>query len=203
MHSRLFLILSIFLCASAGATNLLTPPNGFEVQRLEPLGGEVLKPKGWYFNVTGTKDAAVYQIAKEDPKKGQFETGLTINIIPGIRAKTGEPTTGYIPYFYNKKKKSGRVVSTDPVTQQGKFTRFAFLVDEELTLRGKKNVHRISYCIFASDETDLLIMMIFGCPRDEWPKNELICSTMCERIKLYDEKDNNLPNQSAQTTPGS
>ena len=135
MKSILLLVFAVLLCLCAKATNL-TPPSGYEVQRLDPLGGEVLKPQGWFFNVTGTKDAAVYQIAKEDPKEGEFETGLTINIVPGISAKTGGPTTG-ISYFYNKKKQSAGIVSQDPVTTQGKFTRFAFAVDEERTLRGK------------------------------------------------------------------
>ena len=161
-------------------------PDGYVVQRLDPLGGELLRPKEWHFRTAKTSDAFVYQISKEQPSAQPFETGLTINVVPEIAKKTKTASSDYLKRVLDQKKTQAQVVQVDPERDEGRFRRFAFTIDETLTIGNKTQPYRVSYTSYADDKKDLLFLFIFGSPKEHWETNQKIYDTMTAGMTLYD-----------------
>ena len=60
-------------------------PQGYTLQVLEPFGGKVARPNGWFFHVRAGTHSYSWEISKEDPSKGDWETGLQIQLMAHIK----------------------------------------------------------------------------------------------------------------------
>jgi len=172
----------------------LVPPAGYIVQELGGLGGSIVRPIEWHYCCIYAKGTLVFQISKEQCSDGQgFETGMTINVIPGVREKSNVKPTAYAAHFLTKKVEAAEVLAWEEPEEikhpdmAGKFVRFDILVREEKELRGKKQVFQIGYTVFAHDEGDYIVIMIFGTPASEWDAHYDIYKTMTQDVILIDK----------------
>src|SRR5258708_207703 len=82
MRKAATLFLALFLIQCLYAVDLPKRPAGFSWQEIPELKAAFLKPDGWYFKREDQKGTLAYFITKEniDQNRGQFETGLTVNV---------------------------------------------------------------------------------------------------------------------------
>lgn len=84
-------LISLFLLftsiARSQSTDLPSAPNGFSWKRIEKIKGAFLIPNGWHFKEEAKGNTLAYFFAEEDiDKKGQFETGLTVNVLRNLQS---------------------------------------------------------------------------------------------------------------------
>jgi hypothetical protein len=58
----------------------LVVPEGFVVQVLGATDGRIAMPKNWFYTNRGTPSGWLWTFAAEDPAKGEYETGLRIQL---------------------------------------------------------------------------------------------------------------------------
>ncbi len=77
--------------AIAEKPKLPEPPDGFTWQWCEDVHAAFLRPKEWHFKHSKKNETHGYFITKEKIKDddGEFTTGLTVNVIPGVGKKSG------------------------------------------------------------------------------------------------------------------
>ena len=205
MKKYLLLIFLLIFCASCSKSvttehsgksvnNKLSARPGYVVQELEFLGGAILKPEGWHYCPHYEQGTLAFMISKEDCAGGPaFATGMTINVVPGVKTKSGATPSEYAGYFMAEKAKVAEVLLSEKpqdITMPdmtGKFIRNGLLVMEEKYNNGKKVLFQIGYTLFAHDEADLLVIMIFGTPASEWGDNYETYKTMTDEITLFDK----------------
>ena len=61
----LFALLEIFATPSFGE---ILVPQGYELQILEPTGGKIARPKGWFYTEQYQASGYTWKLSKEDPK---------------------------------------------------------------------------------------------------------------------------------------
>jgi hypothetical protein len=166
-------------------------PKGFTVQKLKELHGEILKPDGWFFDTMAVPSTLVYRMSKEDPSPGQgFITGFTINIVPKISSREQhKKATEFAKQYLEAYEKQGTMVDQDPPFHENDFERYGMTFDRRMTLMGKERDCRVGVTVYGNDKLDLLVVMLFGCPREEWESNRKLYSTICKTIILVGSQD--------------
>ncbi len=85
---------------STSAIDLPAAPTGFTWQEIPELKAAFLKPSGWFFKREEEKGTLAYFITKEDiDKNGQFQTGLSVNVVSAQKGLCGRAGQG--PYRSN------------------------------------------------------------------------------------------------------
>jgi hypothetical protein len=141
---------------------LPTPPDGFDWQWCEDVKVGLLKPKGWHFQSEKKNDTRAYFITKEkiDPKTG-FETGLSLNVIPGVGKKSGGSTSGYAIQFV-------RQAIRDRETVLEVFDPDKIGPARTVGCRIKKDGSVIHYFLVADNDRDMLYLFSFESPDKQW-----------------------------------
>jgi hypothetical protein len=199
-------IVLLFACSSCVRPQSkckLDPPPGYVVQELDYLGGCILRPDDWHYRCIYKNGTLVFQIAKEALSSDkQFETGFTINVVPGVSKKTGIRPSLYAQKFIDDKLKSSVLVFREPTSQikepafvDGVCTRDAVMIKEEMEIFGKKQVFMIGYTIYSYDEPDFIVIMLFGTPVSLWEESAEIYKTITQDVFLINpgEFKKNLP----------
>jgi len=171
-------------------THIKAPP-GFTVQKLKELHGEILKPEGWFFETMAVPSALVYRISKEDPSEGKgYITGCTINIVPKISTREKHlKATEFAKQYLQSYEKQATMVDQDPPQQENDFERYSMTFDRRMALMGQERDARVGVTVFASDKLDLLVVMLFGCPREDWEANRKLYFTIRKTIILVGPQD--------------
>lgn len=190
-HILIALIFTGLICSLQAAI-----PAGYEEQTLEGLNGKILKPHGWFYTakVVG-KSSLVYRITKEDSSKGEFLTGLTINVIPnvskfkGMREEGGDSQeTGNLDAksaanaYLSMYKRSAKELQRDEPRNNNGFYQSGALFEKQMNLQGQAQLFKLGVTTFASVKDDLLIVMTFGTPAGDWETNKPIYETICSEI---------------------
>jgi hypothetical protein len=77
-----FLVAGLLLSGFAPVDGPPPAPEGFTWKRVESVKASFLMPTGWHFKEEGKGDTRAFFISQEDiDKAGQFETGLTVNVL--------------------------------------------------------------------------------------------------------------------------
>jgi hypothetical protein len=81
-HPRLLAFLSAFIAATAAAQDPPPAPEGFTWKKLDAIKASFLMPKGWHFKAENKGTTLAYFFSEENiDAGGEFETGLTLNVI--------------------------------------------------------------------------------------------------------------------------
>jgi hypothetical protein len=112
------------------------PPPGFVEQTLEPTGGKINKPKGWFYTETHAQENGgarlMWTLAKEDPRKG-YETGFRIQYFLNVQEATGKTPQEFVASFLDTKRKEAKQIprNCEP-HKEGLFTRVCLETEEGL-----------------------------------------------------------------------
>ena len=174
-------------CSTTVETDIPVP-EGYEVVHLPGLDGAILKPKGWYFYHYGTQNSYIYLITKEDCRKtNKFLTGFTITVAPEVSKVTHQKPSEYANTVVRDYPKLEIISKESECTYdsgQGPVEQQEWIVDQQVNAFGSNIVCRVGIKTMAADRIDLLGVIVFGTPRNEWETNRLIYDTVCQKIRF-------------------
>jgi len=148
-------------------------PPGFVRQILEPTGGDILRPKGWFFQEGHRPDLLMWTISKEDPTQG-YTTGVKIQIFLRIAEKTKRTPKQFLAELMaGLRKRATRVIKEYPEINLGLFSRMGVEVEE-----GK--FHILYSCFWGSSDLDFVILSIAGTAKEWWATHAPTFERMAE-----------------------
>lgn len=143
-------------------------PDGFEVQPLDPFGGRIAKPKGWYFHSRGTPTGWLWVLAEQDPAKGKWDTGSQIQLIAQVSKKAGKSPEEFVRDTLQQIKKSSRVLRECEVETVGEFRRQCLEVVETVDGANGKREFRHLYTLSWHVSADMVVIALFATTPDKW-----------------------------------
>ncbi len=177
-------LLSIFVAAATHAADRPATKPGFQKQILDVTYGEVWRPNGWFYSWSTTASGAIWTVAKEDPSKGWYDTGMRVQLImlPTTERVTAEQVA---QGFIQQKTASATVVRRCEMKERGGFKTVCLETKEQTNPASK--LHRILYSISWSEERRWVVVNTFGAPDVEWEALRPTVDAMTE-IVLIGEK---------------
>ena len=159
-----------------------TVPRGFVEQILEPTGGKVNRPRGWFYAENHSEESGAFHfnwtLSKEKHKDGQYDTGLRIQYFMGVRKATGKTPKQFILEFLEKKRHEAKKILSDCAPEQeGAFTR--------VCLETEEGPYRITYSLLWDNVGDDAAVTIAGAKKSEYQKWIPIFNQM-RQIKFLD-----------------
>jgi hypothetical protein len=156
------LIASPVLAAEAPTATQL--PDDMVVQILEPTGGKILRPVDWHYTERHADGQFQWILSKEDPGRGGYETGMSIQLFANVSQVTGMTPRQFLEGVAEERASAAsKVVARCPEVDQGLFSVFCVEVIE-----GDDPEFRVTYSLFISDESDLAAVTVFGAPATQW-----------------------------------
>lgn len=186
MRNILFILLTIFIvsCASTNGKAEIQP-TVFVKQALEPTGGEVEKPKDWFYAERHRATNSLnWIISKEDPI-GAYETGLSIQFMIGVKDGTGLTPQEFIKTNMRQIVKSSVVIDYCGNSIVGDFTRSCLKVSQTQMREGVPVDYIVLYSFFWDNNKDLVGITVAGTPTKEWHKYSSVFDRMAN-IKIID-----------------
>src|SRR4051812_11648936 len=110
-----------------------TPPIEFVTQIMEPTGGKIERPKGWFYSERHHGPVYDWVISREDTHGGvdRYTTGVRIQTFTGVKEGTGKSAKQFILDFVEgKKKEASKVIETCEPREQYLFTRICLETEE-------------------------------------------------------------------------
>ncbi|MBF9236458.1 hypothetical protein I2I05_03525 [Hymenobacter sp. BT683] len=162
---------------------LATAPAGFHWQPLPEVKAAMLLPDGWYYKAELGKDTQAYFLTQEEiVEGGEFQTGLSLNVVQKVQAKTNRKAADYARAF------SARAGLAP--TQE--------VLDRKEEALGPLRLFRVRYraapadaspkiiCqwAIANTKTDTFYMMVFESPEKEWAEAWQLGETMVRELVL-------------------
>lgn len=186
MRRVLCSLILVFWATAAFAQGDLWIPDGYVVQKLEPVGGQIARPKDWHFQARTIQNGWVWTISAEDPTT-RYDTGWRGQVLMGVAKATNRSVREYALKFLQDKKGSvNQVVRECPLTETSVYSLGCIEVVE-----GR---HRILYTVFwGAHDFDMVFISMFGAPESEWQTAKskadvmssfiLMSSDFIERVK--------------------
>lgn len=156
--------LIIFVLGStclADQPKLPKPPAGYQWQWCPEIKSAFLKPDGWHFKKWSHKGKDAYFITKEDiDEKGEYSTGLSVNVLTHMPRFTGMPPSEYAERFVAQMEKADLKSFSKWRCDSGPF--------KGLGCRYAGDVHTSNNVLIANDKTGTLFIVMFEAPTKEW-----------------------------------
>ena len=138
-------------------------PEGYSWQTLDPIHASFLLPSGWHFKAERVDKTLAYFLSEEDiDVKGEFETGLTLNIVHADDARKKAIAT-----LAMLAQTPGNEVQDAWETQTG--VRKGMGVRIRKTEKGSDPLVMVVLAI-ANTKTNALYLLIFESPEARWKK---------------------------------
>ncbi len=140
-----------------------TAPTEFELQILQPTGGKISRPKGWFYAEAHEEAMYMWTISREDTSTGRpYDTGVRIQAFPNLKAEMNQTPKQFIDEFIaTKKKGKARIIKTCDTESAGLFSRTCLETEE--------GPYHILYSLFWGNEgLDLAVIAAAGTPSELW-----------------------------------
>jgi hypothetical protein len=137
-------------------------PTEFVTQVLEPTGGTIPRPKGWFYTEQHRGPGSLlWTLSREDIAGGaSYTTGVRIQMLMGVAEGTGKTCKQFVLDFVASKQKDAKVIGTRDEQDQGMFTRIGLETEE--------GPHRILYSLFWGNTMDMVVMSVAGTTKELW-----------------------------------
>lgn len=166
----------------ARANDFPPPPKGFAWFVSANKVGTFLKPDGWFVKEEGGKVDKSLFITKEDlDKVKKFGTGLSVNMVPRVKARTGTLPTDYAKTFLAQYSENPfKILGSYSVPEQNGHEGFG------LKYSGINNGVNtvVQVLIVASNRDDTLYILIFEAPENMWAEESLKGQAMLNMVGL-------------------
>ncbi len=147
-----------------------------------PGESDFLSPKDWFVKRENKGNTYAVFITKEDiDKNGVFQTGLTVNVIKGISAKTGDAASLYAHKFITlaAQKEKNKVIVKPWLVEAGPFKGYGVRVQDKVKI--------LHYILIANDKKDTLFLIIFEAKPEDWDDAWRYGEVILNNMKLDDE----------------
>jgi hypothetical protein len=164
-------------------------PPGYSWQRLEEVMAAFPKPDRWFFRYDRVRGGHYYYISRE-PCEGddQFETGLSINVLPSLSERLGvSPEDIIIEMLIDK---TMEAIDQPYIINDPPFiTMRAFMKSSGVPNRATGNVApdlRYYRDVTVNTQTRTGYLMTFETPPDLWDQDQEIARVMVDRRILHE-----------------
>lgn len=165
--------------SSIPVRNTALAPTELVTQVLEPTGGKILCPKGWFYSEKHQGGVTFrWTLSREDASEGSYTTGVRIQAFFGVEKLSGKSPRQFILDFVAAKKKgAARIIKTYAEQRQGPFTRIG--------LETQEGPHHILCSCFWGNDLDIAVVSISGTTKELWGTYSPIFEKM-SAIELID-----------------
>lgn len=150
----------------------------YNIQVLEPTGGKVKIPKGWFYNESHSGPVYRWTLSKENVAGGKpYQTGMNIQLFSNVKKNTKKTAKAFINDFFASKRNGSKVLSSCNEQNQGLFTRICLE-----TIEGEYHIQYSGF--WGTDDLDLAVVTVSGAPIDMWNQYGAVFSTMNEFVLI-------------------
>ncbi|TGK71453.1 hypothetical protein EHQ27_06270 [Leptospira wolffii] len=183
--SIVYVVLNIAILgelSSQEISQLPSPPDGYQWLSLKEIKGFILKPRNYFFKTEVKGQTTAYFVTKEDiDKLGKFRTGLSINVVRGLKNKKA---TDLVASYYESYKSKQNLLSSDRITMDvldGIRIRFVDLNETE------NEKVRQEILFLANTKTNTFYIISFEYPEKEASASEKVGPTILNNLALETE----------------
>jgi hypothetical protein len=175
---RFLLTLIAANCATAAlADEPFKVPDGYSLQILEPTGGKIARPNGWFYDERNTPNGYLWTISREDPRKGAYLVGEHIQVLMKVQETGKISAPAFIETFIaGRKQAAARVLSECTTSVPGIFQRRCLETEEVLPADGGPKRFHIQDSLFWAN--DVAVVATFGAPVEEWAGVQHVAKAM-------------------------
>jgi hypothetical protein len=187
------------------------PPTGYAWCALEPLGGRVLIPAGWFCRKITVQNGTGFQITKEevaskgaDPlaayankrpywdidlasKRVDYRTGFTIEVISGPfwnKSRLSKLADG----IFEDRKREGRM-SALLDSSIGTYSARSFNREGMESVGNVIESQQFVELILQDTGTPTMVLVTFDCPLSAWPQDKELCERFFATLSLFQGAD--------------
>jgi hypothetical protein len=157
-------LVAIAVLALQPSVSAKSPPTKFVTQILEPTGGKIPRPKGWFYAEHHHGPVYDWMITREDTHggTGPYTTGVRIQMFGHVKGGTGKSAKQFIlDFIATKKKEAAKVIKLCQPTEQYLFTR--------VCLETEEGPYHILYSLFwGNNDFDYAVVVIAGTTKELW-----------------------------------
>ena len=158
-------------------------PVGYNWQLLPEVNGAVLKPFTWNYKAETSRDAQAYFVTREKIMPGkQFQTGMSLNVVRQITAKSKQAADAYARAFTAR---SGRGAGQQVLSQETKAQGPLRLYGVRYRVaNGAAGAKIIQQWAIANTTTDTFYLLLFESPEKDWPLAWKFGEEMIKQLRL-------------------
>jgi hypothetical protein len=169
------------LAAAGGDAKLPAAPKGFTWKRVESIKASFLMPDGWHFREEKKGNTTAVFLTQEDiGKEGKFKTGLSLNLVKGLKT----PAQDYARRFIETMGQQHKQLKTWTTTA-GPFKGYGCQVLN--TPRDGGPAVMIHALAIGNAKMNTLYLFIFESPEAGWKEAWKIGEAMLKTLPLDDE----------------
>jgi hypothetical protein len=179
------LLLSSFVSIGALAQPAGFPPSpsGYSWVSCSATKSVFLKPDGWFFKKVGKESETWgYFFTKENiDKRGSFTTGLSVNVVPKVPAKSGVPAPDYAAGFIAAAAKANKVLVGPWQKKLGPFHQFGVRTLMPDPKRGDFINHMLA---IGNEGTGTVYILTFEAPVASWEAAWKVGEPMLKKFSI-------------------
>ena len=142
-------------------------PAGFAWQPLPDGKAAALLPTGWHFRAEGEKGAPTYYLTQEEMgESGEFQTGLSVQVVRRATARTRRPAPAYAELLMLRTgfgKEQQQLEKSSAV--EGVFRKWTVCYRDAPPGADPRVVYQMA---LANAKTDTLYLLTFESPEPDW-----------------------------------
>lgn len=158
-------------------------PVGYNWQLLPEVKAAVLRPYVWNYQAEASRDAQAYFVTRERiVPGGQFQTGLSLNVVRKMTARTKQSAGAYAQSFSARTGRgAGQQVLEQESKTQGPLRLFGV---RYRTASGAAGPKIIQQWAIANTSTDTFYLLLFESPEQDWPQAWKLGEEMIKQLRL-------------------
>jgi len=177
----LAIILFVLTTICARAAEKAKVPREFVMQILEPTGGKIQRPIGWFYTERHSLPSLyTWILSREDASKGPYTTAVRIEMIVGVHEGSGKTPKQFVLDYIKLKRNEAKVLETCRENNQGMFTR--------VCLETEEGPHHLLYSLFWANDIDIVVATIASTTKELWETYAPTFDRMMNRFELIDMK---------------
>lgn len=180
-------VVALLLARPAAAqrynVKLTAPPTGFTWQPLPESKAAALLPAGWYYKAEVQKGGATYFLTQEEiGESGEFQTGLSLQVVRKAKAQTKRPAADYAELlmmrtgFGRGQQQLEKATSTEGIWRKWTVRYRDAQPDAE-----PRMVYQLA---LANTKTDTLYLLTFESPEKDWSEAWKLGEVMVRELVL-------------------
>lgn len=177
------LLLALPAAAQRYNARLTAPPAGFAWQPLPESKAAALLPAGWYYKADGQQGGTTYYLTQEEiGESGEFQTGLSLQVVRKAKAQTRRPAPEYAELLMMRTGFGrGQQQLEKAAAVEGVFHKWTVRYRDAPPDTEPRMVYQLA---LANAKTDTLYLLTFESPEKDWAEAWKLGEVMVRELAL-------------------
>ncbi|MDO7854014.1 hypothetical protein [Hymenobacter convexus] len=164
-------------------TKLAAPPTGFRWQPLPESKAAALLPTGWYYRAEAQKGGATYYLTQEEiGESGEFQTGLSLQVVRKAKTQTRRPAPEYAELLMMRTGFGrGQQQLEKASAVEGSWRKWTVRYRDAPPDAESRVVYQLA---LANAKTDTLYLLTFESPEKDWAEAWKLGEVMVHELVL-------------------